>query len=305
VKEVKPLRIDWKGIMPALSTVTDTRGEIDEESMRSLVRFNIEKGAHALAALIGAGEFYKFSDTERMKVAEIVVDEARSAVPALVGISHSGTDPAVDLGRHAKDIGSDGVILMPTYFRREESTLSLYGHYSTVAQKIDLPIMIQDGEAWTGVHMCPTFMQRLAEEHSNFVSIKLEGPDSLDKLRTVKKLVGEDIAMFGGMAASQMLQELELGACGNIPDSCLTDLLVDVYNNYTRGNRERSEDIFSKYRVWLDFLRKYGRSGAEVEKETLRLRGVINSSYTRFPKVPLSEEAKLELENILRKIGLG
>lgn len=298
------MRTEWKGIMPALSTVTDTRGEIDEESMRSLVQFNIEKGTHALAALIGAGEFYKFSDTERMKVAEIVVDETCSGVPALIGISHSGTDPAVNLGRHAEDIGSDGLILMPTYFRKEESTLSLYGHYSTIAQKIDLPIMIQDGEAWTGVHMCPTFMHRLVEEYSNFVSIKLEGPSSLEKLKTVKKLVGEDIAIFGGMAASQMLQELELGACGNIPDSCLTDLLVDVYNNYTSGNRERSEDIFSQYKVWLDFLRKYGRSSAEVEKETLRIRGVIKSSYTRYPKFPLGEEAKLELEGVLRKIGL-
>jgi dihydrodipicolinate synthase/N-acetylneuraminate lyase len=300
------LRTDWKGIIPALSTATNDRGEIDEASMRHLVRFNIEKGAHGLAVLIGAGEFYKFSDMERMRVAEIVVDEARAydKIPVLVGISHSGTEPTLMHGRNAKDIGADGVIVMPSYFMREESTTSLYDHYSTIAQKLDLPIMIQDGEAWIGVHMCPTFFQRLIEEYSNIVSIKIEGVGSLEKIKTVKKLIGDDIPIFGGWAAYNMLQELDIGACGNVPDSCMTDLLVNIYDDYMQGNKKRAAKIFAKYGLWIEFLLKYVRSSAEVEKETLRLRGVIKSSYTRFPKVTLNRKSKLELKGILKDMAL-
>jgi 4-hydroxy-tetrahydrodipicolinate synthase len=300
------LRVHWKGIVPALSTATDDQGEVDEGSMRSLVRFNIEKGAHGLAALIGAGEFYKFSDLERMQLAEIVVDEAHlhSKMPVLVGISHSGTEPAVMHGKHAKDIGADGVILMATYFKHEESTLSIYDHFSAVAQKVDLPVMIQDAEAWTGVQMSLTLMQRLIEEYSNIVSVKIEGPGTLEKIKTIKKLVSDKICIFGGMAAAQMIQELELGACGNIPDSCLTDLLVSVYNDYITGNKKDSEKTFARYRLWLDFLLSHRKSSAEIEKESLRLRGIIKTSYTRLPKIPLDEGAKLELKQILQNMGL-
>jgi len=298
------LKLKWRGIFPALSTVTDERGELNEEGLRSEVRFNIEWGAHGLAASIMAGEFYKFTDEERLKTFDIVVDETKGIVPVLVGVSHSGTEPTVRFAEYAKDIGADGIIVMPPYFGRNINRPVIYRHFGTVAEKVDLPIMIQDAEDVIGVHMCPTLYMNLVEEYSNIVSVKVEGVNTLEKISDIKKLLSDKLVIFGGMAARLIFQELALGADGNIPDACLTDLLVNVYDNVRSGKVEKAKEVFAKYKIWVDFLSNYPGASAEIEKETLRLRGVIKSSQTRGPNMPLGEAEKAGLKELLVRIGV-
>jgi dihydrodipicolinate synthase/N-acetylneuraminate lyase len=152
--------------------------------------------------------------------------------------------------------------------------------------------------------MCTTLFRRLANDFSNVVSVKLEGPRSFDKALEMREMA-PDVVLFGGMAAVNMYEELKIGVVGNVPDACLTDVLVDVYENFVAGNVAEAERIFEQYKIWLNFLRLHRTSNYEVEKETLRQRGVIKSSYTRLPHGPLlSEEDKEELNRILRDLDL-
>jgi 4-hydroxy-tetrahydrodipicolinate synthase len=164
--------------------------------------------------------------------------------------------------------------------------------------------MIQDAEDVIGVHVCPPLYATLAKEYSNLVSVKVEGVRTAEKIVEVKSLLGDELVIFGGMAARIMLKELRLGAQGNIPDSCLTDLLVQVYENYVRGNLNKAEEVFQRYRMWVDFLSLHSVSSSEIEKETLRLRGVVKSSFTRHPKVPLDESDCIGLKNVLKKMEI-
>jgi len=298
------MRIDWKGIAPALSTPVDDDGVLDEESMRSQVRWNIEKGAHMLTVSLMAGEFHKFTDAERMKTFALAVEEAKGEVPVLAGVSHSGTEPAVSLAEYAKNVGADGIVVLPPYFNNETASLSLYEHYARIAGRVDLLMMIQDCEG-VGPYMCPTLYATLAKDFSNVVSVKIEGTRAWEKILETKSTLGDELVIFGGMAARNMLPELGAGVSGNIPDACLTDVLVDVYENFMAGNVRKAEEIFKKYKVWLDFLSLHHLSNHEVEKETLRLRGVIRSSHVRLPRGPrLDGEAKAELKQILEEMGL-
>ena len=62
--------------------------------------------------------------------------------------------------------------------------------------------------------------------------------------------------------------------------------------------------MFARYKVWLEFLSSHPGASAEIEKETLRLRGAVRCSQTRGPNVPLEEMAKLKLRELLVSIGL-
>jgi 2-keto-3-deoxy-L-arabinonate dehydratase len=299
------VRTDWKGIFPALSTPCDDSGALDEGSLRSEVRWNIEKGAHGLIVSIMSGEFHKFSGAERMRTYEIVVDEARGQVPVLAGPSHSGTEVAVQLAQYAREVGADGIVVLPPYFNLQDgkASLCLYDHYAAIATRVDTPVMIQDCEG-AGPYMCTTLFKKLANDFSNIVAVKLEGPRSFDKALEMREMAPE-VVLFGGMAAVNMYEELKIGVAGNVPDACLTDVLVDVYESFVAGNVEEAERIFVRYKTWLNFLHLHRLSNYEVEKETLRQRGVIQSSYTRLPHGPLlSDEAKEELNQILRELGL-
>lgn len=300
---MKKLR-NLKGIIPALSTIVKKDGSIDEEGMRSQVRFNIEKRVHGLAPAIIGGEFYKLADDERKRVYEIVIDEANGKVPVLAGASHTGTEPAIELCKFAKDAGADGVIVMPPYFGKAESSLYLYEHYSRIATSVDLPLMIQDAEDYTGVVISPVLCSRLIKEHSNVFMMKVEGARSLEKIREIKEMVSNKVVLFGGMWAKILLEELKVGGAGNIPGACLPELLVDVFNRYEGGDRAGATRIFEKYRKWIDYLDLHPLLSANLVKETLRLRGIVRSSSVRGPKQELTNEHTRALRQILVEIGV-
>ena len=68
--------------------------------------------------------------------------------PVLVGPSHSGTEVVIQLAKHAENIGADGTVVLPPYFNLIDgkASLCLYEHYSEIASKVDLPMMIHDRE---------------------------------------------------------------------------------------------------------------------------------------------------------------
>lgn len=287
------------GILPALSTPTDKSGELDETSLRSLVNHNIDWGVDGLALSIVAGEFYKFSDEERRRLFEVTVDEANGRVPVWAGVNHMGTEPAVRLARQAKEAGASGVIALPPFVGTKTDGAA-FEHFTTLIGRIDLPVMVQDAEDFTGVHLGTSLYVELAKEHSNLSSIKIEGGETLKKMADVLK-IGElqKLSILGGMGGKLLLQELELGTHGSIPGSCLTDIVVEIYQNQRSGQTAKAKEVFGKYKQWLDILSLNSSSSAEVQKETARLRGVIKSSHTRSPHVPLGEDAKRQLASLV------
>ncbi len=282
---IKP---NWTGVFPALCTVTNGDGDFDEEGMRAQVRANIDWGADGVCSTIIAGEFYKFSEDERMRIAESVIDEVRGKIPVLVGVSHSGTELAVRLARHAEEMGADGIIAMVPYFSHNPSRAIVEGHISAICEATNLPVMLQDAEDATGIHICPTLYIDLSEKNSNLASIKLEGPGTLDKLRDIGRLMLGRVSVFGGMAAKLILQEAKLGADGTIPSACLTDVIKEMWSEAKKGNNGVADTGYARYKPWVDFFHGHPGATAEIEKETLRYRNVIGNATSRSPRVPLT-----------------
>ena len=290
------------GVIPALSSPTKKDGGLDEKSFRSLVDRNIEWGVDGLAITILAGEFYKFSDEERGRLFEVAVDQANGRVPVWAGVNHVGTEPAIALGRHAKDVGAAGVIALPPFVGPKTDAVC-HEHFGALLDRVDLPVMAQDSEDFTEVHLRPNLYVELKKEHSNLTSVKIEGGDTLTKIRDVLAVPElRSLSVLGGMGARLLLQELELGTQGTIPGSCLTDLVVRMYREYRAGDKAKAKETYARYRPWLEFFTLNSASSAEVQKETSRLRGIIESSHTRSPHVPLSDAAKARLVELVSAI---
>jgi dihydrodipicolinate synthase/N-acetylneuraminate lyase len=290
------------GIVPALNSIFDNRGQIDFEGMKSQVDFALENRVDGLAVNIHAGEFYKLADSERKALSETVIDTTNGKVPVLVGISHTGTEPSLMLGKHAKDAGADGIVVMAPYYYKLESIPYLMEHYERIASSVDLPLMVQDAEDITGVPMEPSLFAALAARNPNIFMIKVEGAKAIQKISETRTLAGKKLVIFGGMAGKSILEELDAGAQGNIPDACFLDLLVPLYRAYAQGQLDDARRILRKYKPWVDFLSEHAVSETSIEKETLRLRGIIKSSYVRGPRLELTKEENSRLVSILRRM---
>jgi dihydrodipicolinate synthase/N-acetylneuraminate lyase len=298
---VKP---DWSGVFPALCTVTDAEGNLDVEGMRAQVDANVEWGADGVCPGIIAGEFFKFSEDERMDILDAAVEAADGRIPVLYGVSHSGTELAIRLAKHAEDRGADGIIAMVPYFSHTPSKAIITRHIGAICDATNLPVMLQDAEDATGIHMCPTTYIDLADEHSNLASIKLEGPGTLDKIRDINRLMPGRVSVFGGMAAKLILQEIALGADGTIPSACLTDLLKEIWTKAKKGDNKGAEKAYARFKPWVDLFHASPGATAEIEKETLKYRGIIKTATSRNPKVPLTEEGRAKLFKILDDLKL-
>lgn len=295
---------ELKGIMPAIATICHESGEIDEVGQRALVTFCIEKGVHGLVPMVMGGEFYKFSDEERKKVLDVVIDETNGKVPVVAGASHSGTEPAVMHSKYAEDAGADAVIVMPPYFNRAESASSLYAHFEEISTAVDIPIMIQDAEDDIQIHMCSTLISKLADEFDNIKYVKTEGVNSIMKISEVRMLTADKIGLFGGDGGRKMIQEFNMGAIGFIPGAAMSELCVDIFQNLEKANDEKAKEMFDRMLTYLRFSSQYGRSWNKMEKEALRMLGVIDSSYVRQPSVPLSSIYEQELKEVLEGLAL-
>src|SRR5262245_27887781 len=104
-----------RGVFTILITPFDERGQIDEDSLRSLVEFNLTAGVHGVGVALGS-EVFKLSEGERDHVTRIVVDQVRGRVPVVINTGATGTDLAVFYRQTAERNGADALMIMQTAF---------------------------------------------------------------------------------------------------------------------------------------------------------------------------------------------
>ena len=118
-----------------------TKGDIDEEVLRSIIDIIIEDGADGLVPTGATGEFPYLLHEERKKVQEIVLDQANGRVPVIAGTGATNTKEALILTKYAKDIGCDGVMLShPILLRATDD--QTYSYYEKIATSVDIPIVM-------------------------------------------------------------------------------------------------------------------------------------------------------------------
>jgi len=177
----------------------------------------------------------------------------------------------------------------------------VFEHYSRIASAIDLPLMIQDAEEDIFVPIELSFYPKIAKEFSHVFMVKVESLEPLKRIGEIQDLMGGRMHTYG---AKSIIDELELGAYGHVPSSGLTDLFVKLFNDYQNGVKDiKRSDTYIKYRRYLAFRARYPLLSAGIEKEILRRRGVIDSTYVRGPSPKMSATASRELGKLLNQIG--
>jgi 4-hydroxy-tetrahydrodipicolinate synthase len=159
----------FKGSFPALITPMKN-GAVDEDAFRKLVAWQISEGSHGLVPCGTTGESPTLSHKEHMRVVEICVEEAAGRVPVIAGAGSNSTTEAIALTKHAKSVGADAVLSVTGYYNKP-SQEGLYRHYATVAEAVDIPIIVYNIPARAIVEISVETMGRLSKI-PNVVGVK-------------------------------------------------------------------------------------------------------------------------------------
>ena len=161
----------FSGLMPAMVTPFDERGEVDLEAAEAVVERFIEAGVDGISPLGSTGEFPHLLHEERRRFAEEVTRIVAGRVPVVVGVGSAGTREAVELARHAEGAGVDGVLVVsPFYWTVGEE--ALFEHFAAVARAVGIPVLIYNLPLLTGVDIPPSLVARVDSECPNVVGLK-------------------------------------------------------------------------------------------------------------------------------------
>jgi len=272
--------------------------ELDEESLRREINFCIEAGAHGIVMPVLASEFPVLCEDERKRIAEIVVNETKGRIPTVIGVAGVNTRIAVDLSKHAQEVGSAAVIAMPPYVSKL-SFEQIYEYYKAISDAVNIPVFIQNAGTPFGTALAPSFVAKLVKEIRNVKYVKEETPPEGHSITAVLENCGEDVmGVFGGAGGRYLIEELKRGAAGNMPACGFTDILVEIYNFYSRGDEEGAREL---HREFLPLLNLTVGEGA-IMKEVLRRRGVLRTTYSRILQPKLDKYDLAELEMNLRAV---
>ena len=290
---------EMSGVFTIPVTPFTENGELDEDSLCRVTEFCVAAGGHGVVAPVNASEFSTLSDDERKTVMKIVVEKVAGRIPVVLGVSGVSTAVAVMFSQYAESIGADAVIAMPPYVQKL-ATEGLYTYYAAISGAIDLPIFVQNYGPPIGTPMSSAFVARMAREIEHVEYIKEETPPVTHQVSAVLELGGEAVkGVFGGAAGRYMLDEMRRGAIGTMPACDITDLHVEIWSLYQRGEEEAARLLFNQI---LPLLNMEAQFGVLLYKEVLKRRGVIRSAYVRNPSAKLDSYDHMELDEILAAI---
>lgn len=290
-----------EGIMPAMVTPFNKDETINEEQVRYLVNYLIKQGVSSLVPVGTSGEFVNMTFEERSRVIEIVVDEANGRVPVIAGTGASGTKITIEATHTAMDIGVDAALIVTPYYLKPKEK-GLYNHYSTIAEKTDIPIILYNKPACTGIELPWTVAENLAEI-DNIVGIK-DSSGNYTYFSALLEKVSNRISVLIGWNAN-VLGALAGGAAGCILGSAnvIPKFWIELYNHVKNGRLLEAKNLQNKIQKFTRILIKSGTLGI---KECLNMMK-IPVGITRQPLISedtLSHELKNELRGELEKLGL-
>ena len=164
------MRTNWTGVGTALITPFARSGELDEQAVRRLGRRQIDAGVHFLAPCGTTGESPTLTDAERVRIVEILVDEANGQVPVLAGAGGYNTNKVIQLASEMERAGASGLLSVTPYYNKPTQE-GLFQHYRAIAEHTPLPIVVYNVPSRTGCNLEPATLARLASI-PNIVGVK-------------------------------------------------------------------------------------------------------------------------------------
>src|ERR1700679_3748267 len=158
-----------RGSIPALITPF-RNGAVDEAAFCKLVSWQIAEGSLGLVPCGTTGESPTLSHEEHKRVVRLCVEEAAGRVPVIAGAGSNSTAEALELTRYAKEVGADAVLSVTGYYNKP-SQEGLYRHYATVAEAVDIPILLYNIPGRAIVEISVETMARLSKI-ANIIGVK-------------------------------------------------------------------------------------------------------------------------------------
>jgi 4-hydroxy-tetrahydrodipicolinate synthase len=290
----------FTGCGTALVTPFRRDHSLDEETLRKLVRRQIDAGIDFLVPCGTTGESPTLTRSEHLRVVEIAVEESGGKVPVLAGAGGYNTHEVIELAKEIEERGADGILSVTPYYNKPTQE-GLYQHYRAIASATRLPIVVYSVQGRTGVNVEPVTLARLAEIE-NIVAVK-EASGNIGQMANVIHEVPPHFNVLSGDDAIT-IPLIALGGRGviSVASNEIPGPMTKLAQACLRGDFESARAIQTRYLPLMNI--NFVESNPIPVKAAMGLMGLLDPVY-RLPMCAPSATSLAKIEKVLEAVGLA
>ena len=290
-----------RGSIAPVVTPFAADGAVDHDSLRALIRFQLESGSHGISLGGSTGEPSAQSAAERIAGMRTVADEIGDRVPFLPGTGSHKLDETLEITAAAQELGADAALVITPYYARPTQE-ALYQWYATVAREFPgLPIVAYNVPSRTAVDIAPETVKRLFTDFDNFVGVK-ETTKDFEHFSRVLHACGRSLLVWSGIELL-CLPLLALGGAGFV--SAVANLaptaVARMYELWEAGDLDAARDLHYRLHPLVDLL--FVETNPAPAKWVLHQQGRIASPHVRPPLITPTDAGLAKIRTLLAEGG--
>lgn len=288
----------FKGSGVAIVTPFNEQG-IDFEKLGELLEWHISESTDAIIICGTTGESATMSHEERKEAIKFTVEKVANRIPVIAGTGSNNTSYSIELSQYAEEVGVDGLLVVTPYYNKATQR-GLIEHYTAIADKVNIPIIVYNVPGRTGLNILPSTLFELSK-HPNIRGVK-EASGNIAQVAEIARLVDENFYIYSGND-DMVVPLLSLGGHGVI--SVVANILPKDTHNMVKYFLDG--DIEASRKLQLNMKPLINALFIEVNpipiKEAMNILG-MNVGSCRLPLTNMSNENRQKLIDEMKLYGM-
>ncbi len=283
----------------ALITPMNSDGSVNFDELGRLLEFQIENGTDAIISCGTTGEAATLSVEEHKAVLSYTAEKVNGRIPVVGGAGSNDTATAIDISIAAQSYGVDALLSVTPYYNKTSQS-GLVKHFTTIADKVDVPIILYNVPSRTGCNMKSKTYAELSKHH-NIVGVK-EANGDISSVSLTRSLCGDDFAIYSGND-DQTVPFMSLGGKGVISvfaNTCPKEM-HEICQACLDNNFKKAAEMNFHYIELMNIM--FSDVNPIPVKTAMNLIG-FNAGECRLPLVPMSYAGYHDLKDCLAKYNL-
>jgi len=291
------------GSIVAIVTPMEEDGALDFDALRHLLDWHVDQGTHGIVIVGTSGESPTVNVEEHCELIRVAVEHINGRIPVIAGTGGNSTREAVELTEFAKQVGADASLQVVPYYNKPTQD-GIYAHFKTIAEKIDLPVILYNVPGRTVADMSNATILRLAQVPG--INGLKDATGNLERVSALiaglKEQKSDHFAVYSGDDLTAIFLML-MGGHGNI--SVTANVAPKMMSSLCEA--AVTGDLVQARELQFKLLKLHQMMFVEPNpipvKWALHEMGVIDKGI-RLPLTPLTENLRQPLKDVLRKTGV-
>jgi len=291
------MAINWRGVMPAITTKFTDDDELDLKMFQLNLEVQLEAGVHGIVLGGTLGEASTLKNEEKRVLTKTTVKLVNGKVPVLINIAEQSTKGAIEAAKRAKEDGADGLMLLPP-MRYKACDRETVEYFKAVAKSTSLPIMIYNNPVDYKIEVTLDMFEELLPECPNIEAVK-DSTRDISNVTRIKNRFGDRLKIMTGVDPLA-LESLLMGADGWIAGlvCAFPAETVAIYELQMAGRIQEAIEI---YRWFLPLLELDISPKLVQNIKLAEVYTGIGTENVRAPRLPLFGDERKRVIQVIEE----